>query len=235
MAGIVIVLAGFLLHWLAIVLKWERIQPYTKALSLIILIVWTLFGVDYQSPWLAVLLITALLFGLAGDVFLALSDKWFTVGLGAFLLGHLTYLGLIGVVLIRSRRLGLITRIPGWSVVPISIVFLTALLVFDRVIVVPMRKGDPEKSLVAALFVYAFFLTSLVVFSAFMAIQLSGLTWKIWSLALGGILFFISDFILAYDRFVSRVRFGKLWVMTTYHMAQFFLAFGFITLIGLLR
>jgi uncharacterized membrane protein YhhN len=234
MAGIGIVFVGFLLHWVAIVLKWERIKPYTKALGLILLIGWTLFVVDFQSPWMAILLIAGLAFGLTGDIFLALSEKWFTMGLGAFLLGHLVYLSLIVLTLTRAHRLDLLGAISGWSIVPLAAAILAALLVFNRVIVRPLQKKNPDKAFIAALYFYAVCLTSVMVFSGFTAFLLSDLSWKVWALALGGALFFISDFILAYDRFVRRVKLGQLWVMVTYYLAQFCLAYGFIVIIDLI-
>lgn len=234
MAGIGAVFAGFLLHWLAIILKWERIKPYTKALGLILLIVWTLCVVDFQSPGLAILLIAALVLGLAGDVFLALSDRWFIMGLGAFLLGHLAYLGLMAAALARAHREAIVTSIPAWSALPLAAALLAALWIFSRMIVVPMRKRNPDKLFITALYIYAFCLTSVMVFSGFTAFLLQSLGWQIWALPLGGALFFVSDFILAYDRFVRRVRLGQLWVMIAYHLAQFFLAFGFTSLIAAL-
>ena len=56
---------------------------------------------------------------------------------------------------------------------------------------------------------------------------------QVWPLALGGTLFFISDFVLAYDRFVRAFRQAHILIMTTYHLAQFSLAAGFIALISL--
>jgi uncharacterized membrane protein YhhN len=235
MAGIGVIFAGFLLHWLAIILKWERIKPFTKALGMVILIAWTLFNIDFQIPGLAALLIAALTFGLTGDIFLALADKWFKLGLGAFLLGHLTYLGLQIVSLSRASRLGLLASAPAWLVLTLVAVVIAALLGFSRAIVVPLRKQNLDRSLLAALYVYAGCLTGVMVMSGLTAFLLPGLGWKIWALPLGGVLFFTSDFILAYDRFVCRVRNGQLWVMITYYLAQFCLAFGFVDLIASLQ
>ncbi|MDY6873756.1 MAG: lysoplasmalogenase [Chloroflexota bacterium] len=234
MAGIAIVLAGFLLHWIAIILKWERIKPFTKTLGMVLLIAWTLTNLDFQLPGLAALLIAALTFGLAGDILLALADKWFTAGLGAFLLGHVAYLSLITFSLKRADRIGLLSAFSAWMILPFVLTFVAALVAFSRVIVKPLRKKGPDRTFLVALHIYAFCLTGLMVFSGYLTFLFSGSGRRIWAILLGGTFFFISDFILAFDRFVRRVRLGQLWVMITYYLAQFFLAFGFVAVIAIL-
>ena len=44
--------------------------------------------------------------------------------------------------------------------------------------------------------------------------------------ALGAVLFFVSDIILAYNRFVRPFRNGRLWNMAAYHLGQMALAWG---------
>ena len=50
----------------------------------------------------------------------------------------------------------------------------------------------------------------------------------------GALLFFISDSLLAYDRFTRKTPAIRLWVMVTYHLAQFGLAAGFIAALGII-
>ena len=42
------------------------------------------------------------------------------------------------------------------------------------------------------------------------------------AVALGGMLFYLSDTLLAYDRFVIPIRYGRLIVRITYHLGQIF-------------
>ena len=46
--------------------------------------------------------------------------------------------------------------------------------------------------------------------------------------AFGGVLFLVSDTLIARDRFVAPVRHGKLLVIVTYHLAQFLILIGLI-------
>jgi uncharacterized membrane protein YhhN len=46
------------------------------------------------------------------------------------------------------------------------------------------------------------------------------------SVALGGLLFYLSDTLLAYDRFVTPIRYGRLFVRITYHIGQILLLTG---------
>jgi alkenylglycerophosphocholine/alkenylglycerophosphoethanolamine hydrolase len=46
------------------------------------------------------------------------------------------------------------------------------------------------------------------------------------SVALGGLLFYLSDTMLAYDRFVTPIRYGRLFVRITYHIGQILLLTG---------
>jgi uncharacterized membrane protein YhhN len=48
----------------------------------------------------------------------------------------------------------------------------------------------------------------------------------------GGILFFTSDLLLAFDRFVKPVRHGALIIMVTYHLAQIALVGGALLQFG---
>ena len=82
-----------LVEWYAVWRRDRRTQTWAKPAVLIALIVTALvLGAtdDAAGIWLLV----ALVFGLAGDVFLlGESDTRFRLGLAAFLVGHLAYVG----------------------------------------------------------------------------------------------------------------------------------------------
>jgi len=231
--GSLIVFAGFLTDWLAIIFGWKKFRPYAKVLALVILILWTLFAFDLNPGQLGWMLILALTFGLLGDILLLFPHKCFKWGLGAFLLGHLTYLKLYYDLIHLGLAKRLITRAPVWAWVGAGVIVLLALVVFNRVIIRDMREPRPWWLVQVALYFYAACLSVVMVVGCLtVGLFTIGGMW-IWALALGGVLFFISDFILAYDRFVRSFRNAHILIMTTYHLAQFFLAVGFITLISL--
>lgn len=233
LVGLGVVLAGFVLDWLAVSLGWKRIRPFTKVCALIILIVWVLVRMNFRPGGLGGLLVLALAFGLLGDFLLLYPDRCFKWGLGAFLLGHVTYLGLEYALVTRGLEAGLIGAIPGWYWAAMAVGLGLGLLLFYGVIIRQLRKPHPGWVLQVALYVYAFCLASVMIVGFLVAVLLAGGSLWIWALALGGTLFFASDFILAFNRFVRPVRLAHLWIMTTYHLAQLFLAIGFLAVIPL--
>jgi uncharacterized membrane protein YhhN len=190
---------------------------------------------DFRPVGLDWLLIIALGFGLLGDFLLLYPDKCFKWGLGAFLLGHITYLGLDYALVTRGLETGLIGPIPGWHWAAMAVGLGLGLLLFYGIIIRQLKKPRPGWVLQVALYVYAFCLTSVMI-AGYLVVGLfaGGSPW-IWSVALGGTLFFASDFILAFNRFVRPIRLAHLWIMTTYHLAQLCLAIGFLAIIPQVR
>jgi uncharacterized membrane protein YhhN len=47
--------------------------------------------------------------------------------------------------------------------------------------------------------------------------------------SMGGLLFYVSDSVLAYNRFGSPVRYGRVIVISTYHLAQIAITAGVLT------
>ncbi len=83
-----------ILDWIAVLLAWKRVEYFTKPSVILLLLTWLILA-GSQNPhlwWFA----AALVFSLAGDILLLLSNKFFLVGLFSFVLAHLAYvLGLI--------------------------------------------------------------------------------------------------------------------------------------------
>jgi uncharacterized membrane protein YhhN len=48
-------------------------------------------------------------------------------------------------------------------------------------------------------------------------------------LPVGTFLFWVSDSLLAYNKFLNPIRRGQLWVRISYHLAQLCLAAGFLS------
>ena len=86
-----LVIAGFLFDWMAVIFNWRKIKPIAKILAMTLVILWTLDNVSWTINLFILLLLLAQLFGLFGDIFLLLSHRWFLTGLGAFLIGHFFY------------------------------------------------------------------------------------------------------------------------------------------------
>jgi uncharacterized membrane protein YhhN len=230
---VVAVLGSFLLDWTAVAFGWQKIKPLAKTLAMITLIVWTLIVVDWSPDLLIIFLVLAQMFGLTGDILLLFPERGFFAGLGAFLVGHLLYAYLIFFDIFISSNLDLSL---SELLIPILItfVFWAAILIvvyriFKRDHFLQHRKG---RLLWNPVQIYSWILSGLTALTVFRVIIQPNPPVQLGYLPLGGVLFLLSDIILAYDRFERPISRGQLWVHMTYHLGQFFLAAGFLQIMG---
>lgn len=231
--GFLIVLAGFLADWLCVFFGWKKFRPYAKVLAMAILILWTFCLFRFNPGRLGFLLILALIFGLLGDFLLLFPDRCFKWGLGAFLLGHLTYLFLFTVLIRLGLSKGIVAPITIWVWAILVVIILAAMTTFNRVIIRKMREPRPWWGFQVALYLYAACLTLVMAIGWLTAGMFAPQGGWIWAVGVGGTLFIISDFTLAYDRFVQRFKSAHIIIMVSYHLAQFSLAVGLFTLISI--
>jgi uncharacterized membrane protein YhhN len=139
-------------------------------------------------------LITALVLSLLGDVYLMLPAELFVAGLTAFLLAHAAY-----IIDFRAAASARIT----WFVLIIA---------FSSPLVLRIVRSVADSTLRPAVLVYAATI-ALMVASAFASGSAVAAT--------GAVLFFVSDGIIAWNRFVKPVPRAQLLIMVTYHLGQF--------------
>ncbi len=144
-------------------IRLEEVPPLCKTLALVILILWTALLFEFNPSRLGVFLLLALGFGLLGDILLLFPNRCFKWGLGAFLLGHITYLFLFYQLFQLGRAEGLIAPISPWVWAVVGIVILAALTIFNRVIIRKMREPRPRWLFQVALYVYAVCLSAVMV------------------------------------------------------------------------
>jgi uncharacterized membrane protein YhhN len=117
----------------------------------------------------------------------------------------------------------------------ISLIFWSALLVaFYRIFRPTAQKPTFPRQLWVAIQVYGWTLSALVTLSILFILSAPRISMALVCLPLGSFLFFISDLLLGYDRFKRKLPRGRVWVMITYHLAQFSLAWGFLSQMGYL-
>jgi uncharacterized membrane protein YhhN len=156
--------------------------------------------------------VAALVCGLLGDVGLMLSrdsraDLPFLAGLATFLLGHVGYLVAFGRHGVRGLDL-----LAGALVVA-GVAGLTLPQVLRGA---ACSAGRPFAGVVAG---YAAVLAAMTVL---------GVGTGIVATAVGAVLFLVSDTVLARERFVAPLPFGRLAVIVTYHAAQFLILIGLV-------
>jgi uncharacterized membrane protein YhhN len=139
-------------------------------------------------------LIAALAFSLLGDVYLMLPAEMFVAGLSAFLVGHIAYVFAIDA--------GLLARV-GWLV---GIALVSSPLAFRILSAATPDSMRPP----IALYMLAI---SAMVASAFASGNMAAVV--------GALLFYGSDAMIAWNRFVAPFAAARLAIIVTYHLGQF--------------
>jgi alkenylglycerophosphocholine hydrolase len=222
----------FVLDWLAVGFSWIRIERVTKPLAMILVVIWTMAAAGWSTQTMVMLLMLAQLFGLAGDILLMLPSRWFLMGLGAFLVGHLLYISLLVWNIYLVVQVGGFKELSlGW-VLLILIIWVAVLLSFYRFVAPKSPRLTMPQLLWVPIQVYGWILSFLMIFSILAVVSVSYFSVPLLFLPIGAILFNISDSLLAYDRFKRKMPKVRIWLMITYHLAQFSLAWGFLTYMG---
>ena len=192
-----------------------RLEFIAKPAVMICLSVWLFMATGWRGAalWFGV----GALLSLVGDVFLLWLDRFFLFGLAAFLLAHLAYL------------MGFNTPLPPfslWSLLLALIVGLGAVRLMRRILTGVHASGESRMAIPVA--IYGVVIT-LMLLSALLT--LSDTNWKALasiSVALGAFLFYLSDIVLAWNKFLTPVKNGRVLNIALYHAGQFLLITGVI-------
>lgn len=141
-------------------------------------------------------LVAALTLSLLGDVYLMLPDQLFPAGLAAFLLAHVAY-----IVDFDATPLARAV----WFVVVAGAALPLALRIMRAVPAAPLRVGVGVYMAAISLMVASAIASGGMVATA------------------GALLFFLSDSLIAVDRFVAPFAAARVAIIVTYHVAQLLL------------
>jgi uncharacterized membrane protein YhhN len=223
------VIPGFILFflvsaidWLAVAKNWKKVEYIVKPAAMLVLLgLLARLGGFGSLPLICFSL--GIFFSLAGDVFLMISytrfsNRWFLPGLAAFLFAHVSYI------------IGLNSPLPDvspvWSLGLAVVLALTAARILQRILAGVRQKGLPR--LVRPVGLYGMVIT-LMLLSALLT--LNNPVWKISAsglVAVGAILFYFSDILLAWNKFVAPIKNGRLANMILYHFGQAALVMGIL-------
>jgi uncharacterized membrane protein YhhN len=208
------------LEALAISKGWRRVEYIAKPAVIITLIagLFVSTGLQGSAFWFGL----GLLFSLLGDIFLLFpGDKMFLAGLVAFLLTHICYLfGFRQQMLAPS----------AWSLVLVFFILLNAVRLLRRL--VGSMRASGWNRLVYPVIVYGLVI-SLMLFAAMST--LADHDWDVraaFLVSMGAFLFWISDLMLAWNKFVSPTKGGRLAIVAAYHLGQISLIAGVIRQFG---
>lgn len=192
-----------LVNWVGTATADRRLVWAAKPTTLVLLVLAAL-AIDADDPTVRLWFVIGLVLSLAGDVFLMLPEETdlpvppFLLGLAAFLLGHVAYV------------VGMASDLDSWAFVVVGLLVVAAAggVVAPR-IVAGVRRTSPD--LVGPVLAYMAVISVMVVFSFGRGVALG---------IAGALLFYASDAILAWNRFVTPSRTLQVAVMVTYHLAQ---------------
>jgi uncharacterized membrane protein YhhN len=205
-----VIMAGF--DWLAISRgsKWEYLTKPGAMVSLLIWVFVTGNAADAAFPWGG--LIWFVIGGIAstfGDIFLMLPKEQFILGLVSFALGHIAY-----VIGLNTNPLDL--NLAAWIV--LGLVVVVGIRIFKRIQIGLVSKDKAQ--LVGPVLFYTVVISLMLISAMF---TLTGQQWPTGPallVSLGALLFFISDTLLSWNRFVAPISGEKLKVRVTYHLGQ---------------
>ena len=191
--------------WYAVAADRRRVEYVAKPLTMAALVVFALTldpAFEPRHSWF----VLAALLSLVGDVFLMLPRDRFVPGLVAFLFAHLCYIAGLARGPMHPRM----------TIVGVAIVAAMVVAVGTPVLRAVRAK---QRSLLAPVIVYLIVISTMVV-----AATANGPM----TAAAGAVAFYASDGILAWNRFVRNLPWGRLAVMVTYHVGQGLLLFSLI-------
>jgi uncharacterized membrane protein YhhN len=184
--------------WIA-VHRGQKLLEYVCKPATLALLIATALALDPDQGDVRTWFVVALVFCLFGDVFLMLPQDVFVPGLVAFLLGHLAYIGGMladGVVL---SRFGIGLLVVALAVAVVGLTILRAV------------RAGPEPEMVGPVAAYMLVISAMVA-SAVGVGHAIGIA--------GAGLFYASDSLIAWNRFIGETRHGRVAIMVTYHLAQ---------------
>lgn len=182
--------------------------PFKAAASL--LFVLTAIVQTKKHPQYFRWVLPGLILGSVGDVLLGLPGQvTFKIGVIAFLLGHVCY------VIAYSK----LTRINTWITYWHVLIWVTSLAIFIWLIPYARAKGMVIHVLAYVVVISIMVSGALAVFND----KRLGATGR-WLILVGSILFYVSDVLVAVERFVSAAPINWLVSIPMYYAAQFMIA-----------
>ena len=202
------------LESLALWKGWHKLEYLAKPGVMVCLFIWlyTTAGLHGALLWFGI----GILFSLAGDIALLFIDRFFTLGLVAFLLGHIAYL------------IGFNTPLPqtisAWSFILAILIGLGSVRVLRRIAGSMRAKGQTR--LVIPVLIYGTVITLMLLAAMLTLFRLDWDATAAVLVSLGAALFYFSDIVLAWHRFVTPIKNGRMLNIGMYHLAQIAIVVG---------
>ncbi|MFL6206335.1 MAG: lysoplasmalogenase [Acidimicrobiales bacterium] len=191
-------LAAAAFDWVAVHEGRKTLEYLCKPLALLLLIGCAL-ALDPADDAVRAWFVAALVLCLIGDVLLMLPQDLFAFGLASFLLGHVAYIVGMHVDGVDGPRF------------LIGIVLVMAMLAFIGTRILKGVRAGPEPALAGPVVAYMFVISAMVASAIGVGHPAA---------VVGAGLFYASDALIAWNRFVGVTRHAPVAIMVTYHLAQ---------------
>ncbi|MFM8321523.1 MAG: lysoplasmalogenase [Chloroflexota bacterium] len=210
------------LDWIAVARGWRRVSFAAKPGVIAALILFCVVNGGLQdtgAPGTALIwFIGGLLASMLGDILLMLPREQFTGGLLAFLAAHVLY------ILGFNPLMPLVKHSVWVAALLVGLAVLAEAPFLQRIFSALARSGQNRLRL--PLLAYNLALVLMLVSALFTLLNERWAAPNALAAALGACLFFLSDSLLAWNRFVAPLSNGHLKVRITYHLAQYLITLG---------
>lgn len=196
-ALVALALVAAVVDWVAVARHATAVEYVAKPATLALLVL-AAVAVDPVLPDRRAWFVAALVLSLAGDVFLMLPRDAFVPGLAAFLVGHVAYIGGLRVDPPSVAALG-VAALP----------LLVAAATIGRAVVRGVARTD--RALAGPVVAYLVVITVMVGHALAAGVLLA---------AVAAVLFYASDALIAWRRFVAGQPWHRVAIIVTYHLAQ---------------
>jgi uncharacterized membrane protein YhhN len=204
--------------WLALQRGWTRVDYLAKPGVMLLLILAVARYLGQDPSGLLLPFAAGLAFSMVGDVLLMLPRERFLGGLGAFLLAHLAYI----MAFNRGAQ-----SIDGTAVVLALFAAAAAWWLFGRILAGLRASG--RRKLQAPVLAYGTVITAMLV-SAWRIFGRANWSTGVAALvAVGALLFYLSDVLLAWERFVSPIQLGRPGRRMLYQLGQISMTAGVLS------
>ena len=192
----------------------RKLEFVAKPAVMVCLFIWltTTAGLQGALLWFGI----GILFSLAGDIALMFIDRFFIVGLVAFLLGHVAYL--IGF------NIPLPQTVTFWNIGFAIVIGLGSVRVLRRIVESLHVKG--QSRLVIPVIIYGVVITLMLLAAMLTLFRLDWDATAALLVSFGAALFYFSDITLAWHRFVNPIKNGRMLNIGMYHIAQIMIILG---------
>jgi uncharacterized membrane protein YhhN len=198
----------------------RRLEFVAKPAVMVCLFIWLYMTASLHGAplWFGI----GVLFSLAGDIALIFINRLFMLGLINFLLGHVAYLIGFNIPLPQATTF--------WSIGLAVVIGLGSVRVLRRIVGSIRARG--QKRLVVPVTIYGTVITLMLLAAMLTLFRLDWDATAALLVSFGAALFYFSDIVLAWNRFVSPIKNGRMLNIGMYHIAQIMIVVGVGTQFG---